>query len=252
MRKHFLSSLVLQSSLIWANFIVSIMFATLDKRMDLGEPDWTRGSGGSTIHQSNWPQELGLTLCTGSVQRPCIALTHPQNLQNPVGLRSELPSLYVFSHMLMISGGLSQLLFCHLDCKEMKRENQEKGHALTDISGIQNSWLHCILTIVLLNVNHSVYYSYYSFTSYNLIQACWSLSTDFTGVGSLPQCYISWVLSYPVVRFCFTNLEQKYRKHILNIKLVFFTFFNFTFFSTNGVDWFDDNKEMYPQNDPIV
>lgn len=42
-----------------------------------------------------------------------------------------------------------------------------KKHALTNIQRIRNSCLHCILTIALLNVNHSVDYSYYSFTSYN-------------------------------------------------------------------------------------
>lgn len=141
------------------------MFTSPDKRMDFGEPGCTRGSGEAqftraTDHSSLvWPCVLVL------FSIPALPLLTPRICKTQ--LRKEHhPSLYVFSHMLVICGGLSQLLLCHLDCKEIKREDQDKRHAPTDISGIQNSWLHCIWTIVLLNVNHSVYFSYYSFTSY--------------------------------------------------------------------------------------
>lgn len=254
MRKHWLSCPVLQSFLIWTNFKISFMFTTLDKRIDLGEPDCTRGSGGSTTHQSNWPQQLGLTLCPGPVQHPCIVLTHPQNLQNPAGLRKEChPSLRVLSHLLVISGGLSQLLLCHLDCKEIKRENQEKRHALTDIPRIQNSWLHCLLTIVLLNVNHSVYYSYYSFTSYNRLDPSTAEVFPLTllGVGSGPQCHVSWVLPCPVVKLLFHTAWNKNTENTSLMLAESFLPSLASLFSTNGVDWFTDNKEMYPHNDPI-
>lgn len=207
MRKHCLSSPVLQSLSKLYNFLGVCNSRQKD------------GLGRIRLHQGQWGQhgwpelltaKLGLTLCPGPVQHPCIALTQPQVCRTQLGWGRSTPltlcvQLFVGDHW-----------WCEpaLTLHSRLQRSGEKRHALTDIPGIQNSWLHCVLTIVLLNVNHSVYYSYYSFTSYNrldpaLLQSFHWLYWEWDQVlsGTLAGCF-----HIQLWNFCFTQPGAKTQK----------------------------------------
>jgi len=81
-----------------------------------------------------------------------------------------------------------------------------------------------------------MYYSYYSFTSYNRLDPSTAEVFPLTllGVGSGPQRPISWVLLWPVVKPLFhTAWNKNTENSSLNTSQVLFTFFSLALL-TNG------------------
>lgn len=178
--------------------------------MDLGESDCTRGSGGSMVDQNYWPHSLVWPCVLELFNIPALPLPSPKSSE-PSWAEERAPPL-----TLCVQLFVGDHWWCEpaLTLHSRLQRNGEKRHALTDIAGIQNSWLHCILTIVLLNVNHSVYYSYYSFTSYNrldpaLLQSFHWLYWEWDQVlsGTLAGCF-----HIQLWNFCFTQPGAKTQK----------------------------------------